>query len=93
VKNCLYEECLLAIKCCDVRDVFLLRTVHDDRMAEIQESSTAPEKNKPKAVTVYNKHKIGADKSNQLLSKSMKLWKTLFFYFSDLSSTNTHTLH
>jgi hypothetical protein len=67
VKNCLYEEHLLAIKCCDVRNVFLLSTVHD-RMAEIQ----AFEENKPKAVTDYNKHKTGAGRSNQLPSKSMK---------------------
>jgi hypothetical protein len=43
---------LLAIKWCDVLDVY---TVYDDRMIDAPASEEAHEKNKPLAVMEYNK--------------------------------------
>jgi hypothetical protein len=51
-----------------MRDVYILSTVHDDRMADASASKRAHEKNKPLAVMDYNQYKIGVDKSNQLLA-------------------------
>jgi hypothetical protein len=47
----------------------------------------------------YKKHKIGVDKSDQLLSyysfqrKSVKWWKKLFFHLFDLALVTAHILH
>ena len=90
---------LLAIKWCDVRDVFIITTAHDDNTLEMPRSRGAHQKTKPEAVVQYNKYKIGVDKSDQLLSyysfqrKSVKWWKKLFFHLFDLAIVNSHILH
>jgi hypothetical protein len=90
---------LLAIKWCDVRDVYLLSTAHDDQMDETPASRGAHKKAKPSAVLDYNKYKIGANKSDQILSyyscqiQSVKWWKKVFFHLFDLALVNAHILH
>jgi hypothetical protein len=67
-KQTTQRDHLLAIKWCDVRDVYLLSTAHDDQMVETPASRGAHQKTKPSAVLDYNKYKICVDKSDQMLS-------------------------
>lgn len=76
----------MSIKWCDVRDVYVLTSVHDDTMLETR-SRSEHQKMKPAAVVDYNKYKIGEDKSDQMLSyytfqekNSKMVEKTIFPY-------------
>jgi hypothetical protein len=82
-----------------MRVVYILSTVHDDRMVDAPASKGAHEKTKLLAVVDYNKYRIGADKLDQLLTyysfqkKSVKWWKKLFFHLFDRALVNVQILH
>ncbi|UYV70807.1 TMTC3, partial [Cordylochernes scorpioides] len=82
---------LLAIKWKDVRDVFMLSTVHEGKMMPVKpKTPTREELFKPDAVIDYNKGKVGVDRSDQMMAyysfsrKTLKWWKKIFFHLFSL---------
>lgn len=92
------QDHLLAVKWKDVRDVYMLSSKHKVVLLQ-HHARGAHEKVKPAAVLDYNLHKLGVDRSDQLISyygfsrKSIKWWKKLFFHFLDLTIANAYILY
>ncbi|UYV70445.1 PGBD5 [Cordylochernes scorpioides] len=91
---------LLAIKWKDVRDVFMLSTVHEGKMMPVKpKTPTREELFKPDAVIDYNKGKVGVDRSNQMMAyysfsrKTLKWWKKIFFHLFSLCFVNGNIIY
>jgi hypothetical protein len=94
------NENLLAIKFHDKRDVHMLTTIHQATMSvtnKIDRASGAPII-KPTAVVDYIKKMGGVDLSDQIiqyydiLRKSVKWWKKVFFHLFNLLVVNSYIL-
>ncbi|UYV82776.1 USP34, partial [Cordylochernes scorpioides] len=91
---------LLAIKWKDVRDVFMLSTVHEGKMMPVKpKTPTREELFKPDAVIDYNKGKVGVDWSDQMMAyysfsrKTLKWWKKIFFHLFSLCFVNGNIIY
>ncbi|UYV61153.1 PGBD5 [Cordylochernes scorpioides] len=91
---------LLAIKWKDVRDVFMLSTVHEGKMMPVKpKTPTREELFKPDAVIDYNKGKVGVDRSDQMMAyysfsrKTLKWWKKIFFHLFSLCFVNGNIIY
>ena len=98
------DECMVALKWADKRQVPMLSTVHDDAMITKarrtrQAEGGREEVRKPVMVEEYNKYMGGVDKSDQLLSyygfshRTVKWWRRAFFHLIDLAVVNAYILY
>ena len=98
------DDSVLRLKWKDKRDVFLLSTLHDDSMVEVQRRlrfvTGGTEKIwKPKAVDKYNKYMGGVDQSDQLVLYyryshwQVKWWRRVLFHLLDLCLVNAQILY
>ena len=95
------DECMVALKWADKRQVPMLSTIHDDAMITKarrtrQAEGGREEVRKPVMVEEYNKYMGGVDKSDQLLSyygfshRTVKWWRRAFI---DLAVVNAYILY
>ena len=98
------DECMVALKWADKRQVPMLLTVHDDTMITKarrtrQAEGGREEVRKPVMVEEYNKYMGGVDKSDQLLSyygfshRTVKWWRRAFFHLIDLAIVNAYIMY
>ena len=95
------QDCILALKWCDKREVLVLSTKHTPSMDSV--SVRAPggrgDKEKPTAVSEYNRYMMGVDNSDQMMHyynfsrKTVKWWKKLLIHMVNLSIVNALKLY
>jgi hypothetical protein len=98
-------EEVLALQWRDNKTVSVLTTIHN--ATDLSQAQRRTKKNgvfetlhvkQPGAIRDYNAHMGGVDKSDQLLNKynmlrkTNKYWKTLFFHFLDIARVNSYIL-
>lgn len=91
---------LLALKSKDTKEVFMLTTIHDERMQNVRNRrNPANPVEKPKCIVDYNKNMGGVDRTDQLLEpfkvarKCMKWYKKLAMHLMQLSLLNSFLLY
>ena len=89
VISCEIEECMLALKWKDKRNVTMLSTIHDTSMVSKRHRSRlvpsgTEEIQKPLMIEKYNMYMGGVDKADQLLSYYGFGHRTFFFLFPSL---------
>ena len=98
------DECMVALKWADKRQVSMLSTVHDDSMLTKTRRTRLVEGGredvrKPVMIEQYNKYMGGVDKSDQLLSyyglshRTVKWWRRAFFHLLDLAIVNAYIMY
>lgn len=89
---------LLAVHWKDRRDVYMLTTMHMDKMVDTKKIDRVTGKKycKPESVISYNANMGAIDKTDMLLSsvecvrRTMKWYKKLFFHLVDMSLLNAY---
>ena len=93
---------LLAIKYADKKPVYVLTTVYDHSVNQVQAREKGQgviQVDKPVAITEYNRNMGGVDKTDAIIQtyksarKSMKWTKKLVFYILQHATLNAHYLH
>lgn len=85
---------IIIVKPYDIRNVYILSTVHDNRMVDKQAAKGALKKTKPLALMCYNKCEVSVGKSDQLLAyssfqrMSVKWWRKIVVHLFDLELVN-----
>ncbi|KAK2562670.1 PiggyBac transposable element-derived protein 4 [Acropora cervicornis] len=94
------SDALLALKFKDTREVYILTTIHDERMQNVRNRrNPANPIQKPKCIVDYNHHMGGVDRTDPLLEpfkvarKSMKWYKKLAMHLIQLSLLNSFLLY
>ena len=98
------DECMVALKWADKRQVSMLSTVHNDSMLTKTRRTRLvqggrEEVRKPVMVEEYNRYMGGVDKSDQLLSyygfshRTLKWWRRAFFHLLDLAIVNAYIMY
>lgn len=90
---------LLAVHWKNCRDVYMLTTMHKDKIIDTKriDRATGEKYLKPKCVISYNANMGAIDKTDMLLSwtecvrHTMKWYKKLFFYIVDISLLNAYS--
>ena len=90
----------MALKFKDTREVYILTTIHDERMQNVRNRrNPANPIQKPKCIVDYNHHMGGVDRTDQLLEpfkvarKSMKWYKKLATHLIQVSLLNSILLY
>lgn len=92
---------LLAVYWKDRRDVYMLSTIHKDKMIDTKKIDRVTGKKylKPECVMSYNANMGAIDKTDMLLSsiecvrRTLKWYKKLFFHMVDMSLLNAYSAY
>ncbi|KAJ8939467.1 hypothetical protein NQ318_022521 [Aromia moschata] len=95
------SEHMLALKWKDRREVFMLSTMHENKMVTLPKKDRITGENikKPLCVVDYNRKMGAVDKTDMMISsldctrKTIKWYKKLFMHILDLCLLNAHALY
>ena len=94
------SDALLTLKCKYTKEVYILTTIHNERMQNVRNRrNPAHPHQKPKCIVDYNQYMGGADRTDQLLEpfkvarKSMKRYKKLAMHLIQLALLNSCLLY
>ncbi|KAK9680279.1 Transposase IS4 [Popillia japonica] len=95
-----HTDKIMALKWRDRRDVYMLTTLHTNKIVDTGKKNRQGEAiKKPECVKCYNQNMGSVDKIDMLLSsvecirKTIKWYKKIFFHLLDLAVTNSYAMY